>query len=457
MSDDLLASVLASPDDDDLRLVYADWVDERGDGDRAAFIRCQVELHRMASLKPAADAFRAECPVLTCVGMTPSKPRYEPVFSNTMRVTPFNMELVGQSPHTFHCRVPDRDVIAMERPGRHGRLPRSLYGFPLVVEGGTPYDHLIGGVVECVMHNLDGTTISDPTRFRFTVSAVTSVERNVKDSYVAVDLQPRECMIGVLPVYGPGTPTYYYQHAPEVDHYNALRNMERELFTSHNLRVWCSGSWFSGDFTHIRNGDCPTVGVYDYLYGPGGVERCRFRFARGFVEETWFNAVDRVEFTKELRTRHPAPIIRPLGGSVSGGYGPYVSNDEWLRMGLPATPSEREVQLLPVPPSVKRGQGVTSNADGTGRLAGPNDVAWVEVVDEVIRTNTQGQSFVTVQPINHITGRWSTSRSTPLEDLETVRQLYNSGVEIPERELRNIVGLPPLDASHLIVEDDDDE
>src|SRR5262249_53807530 len=45
MTDDaLLRAVLAAPDDDAPRLVYADWLEERGDPARAAFIRVQVEL-----------------------------------------------------------------------------------------------------------------------------------------------------------------------------------------------------------------------------------------------------------------------------------------------------------------------------------------------------------------------------------------------------------------------------
>jgi uncharacterized protein (TIGR02996 family) len=42
----LLRAVLATPDDDAPRLVYADWLDEHGDPARAAFIRTQVELAR---------------------------------------------------------------------------------------------------------------------------------------------------------------------------------------------------------------------------------------------------------------------------------------------------------------------------------------------------------------------------------------------------------------------------
>lgn len=43
----LLRAIGAAPDDDTPRLVAADWLDEHGDADRAAFIRAQVELARL--------------------------------------------------------------------------------------------------------------------------------------------------------------------------------------------------------------------------------------------------------------------------------------------------------------------------------------------------------------------------------------------------------------------------
>jgi uncharacterized protein (TIGR02996 family) len=46
-ADALLRAVLAAPDDDAPRLVYADWLEEHGDMDRAAFIRAQIELARL--------------------------------------------------------------------------------------------------------------------------------------------------------------------------------------------------------------------------------------------------------------------------------------------------------------------------------------------------------------------------------------------------------------------------
>jgi uncharacterized protein (TIGR02996 family) len=46
----LLRAVAAAADDDTPRLVYADWLEEHGDADRAEFIRVQC---RLAELSPA--------------------------------------------------------------------------------------------------------------------------------------------------------------------------------------------------------------------------------------------------------------------------------------------------------------------------------------------------------------------------------------------------------------------
>jgi uncharacterized protein (TIGR02996 family) len=48
----LLAAIIANPDDDTVRLVYADFLEENGEAERAEFIRLQVELARGVK-KPA--------------------------------------------------------------------------------------------------------------------------------------------------------------------------------------------------------------------------------------------------------------------------------------------------------------------------------------------------------------------------------------------------------------------
>jgi uncharacterized protein (TIGR02996 family) len=47
----LLAAIRAAPDDDAPRLIYADWLDEHGQPERAEFIRVQIELDRNESTK----------------------------------------------------------------------------------------------------------------------------------------------------------------------------------------------------------------------------------------------------------------------------------------------------------------------------------------------------------------------------------------------------------------------
>jgi uncharacterized protein (TIGR02996 family) len=49
----LRAAVLARPDDDTPRLVYADWCDDAGDAERGAFIRAQIDAARAEPWSPA--------------------------------------------------------------------------------------------------------------------------------------------------------------------------------------------------------------------------------------------------------------------------------------------------------------------------------------------------------------------------------------------------------------------
>src|SRR5438067_1186426 len=54
----LFQTILEHPDEDAPRLVYADWLDEHGDPDRAEFIRVQCELARL----PGDDSRRPALP-----------------------------------------------------------------------------------------------------------------------------------------------------------------------------------------------------------------------------------------------------------------------------------------------------------------------------------------------------------------------------------------------------------
>ncbi len=47
-----LAAIREAPDDDTPRLIYADWLDDRGEADRAEFIRVQCEAERLPEFDP---------------------------------------------------------------------------------------------------------------------------------------------------------------------------------------------------------------------------------------------------------------------------------------------------------------------------------------------------------------------------------------------------------------------
>jgi uncharacterized protein (TIGR02996 family) len=55
----LLAAICAHPDEDTPRLVYADWLEEHGQGVRAAHLRAQIEHHRLAAADTALGAVGA--------------------------------------------------------------------------------------------------------------------------------------------------------------------------------------------------------------------------------------------------------------------------------------------------------------------------------------------------------------------------------------------------------------
>lgn len=58
--DGLRATIIAEPDDDIARLVYADWLDENGQPARAAFVRAQVRAAQAEPFSPEALAYEAE-------------------------------------------------------------------------------------------------------------------------------------------------------------------------------------------------------------------------------------------------------------------------------------------------------------------------------------------------------------------------------------------------------------
>ncbi len=86
--------ILAHPDDDGPRLVYADWLEEEGEADRAEFIRIQIE---SATIRHNGTEEDAECQ--TCALIKPLKER--------------ERELFEQSPQTHSWLGPVLDLVPM--------------------------------------------------------------------------------------------------------------------------------------------------------------------------------------------------------------------------------------------------------------------------------------------------------------------------------------------------------
>ncbi|HEX3147199.1 MAG TPA: TIGR02996 domain-containing protein [Gemmataceae bacterium] len=59
-----VATIIESPDDDAPRLIYADWLDEQGEADRAEFIRLQVREARMTADDPELPGVHARAEYL---------------------------------------------------------------------------------------------------------------------------------------------------------------------------------------------------------------------------------------------------------------------------------------------------------------------------------------------------------------------------------------------------------
>src|SRR5690349_17980473 len=69
--DAFLQAIIDSPDDDAPRLLFADWLEERGDVARAEFIRVQIELARLPFDDERVSALQArEFRLLSRHGMT---------------------------------------------------------------------------------------------------------------------------------------------------------------------------------------------------------------------------------------------------------------------------------------------------------------------------------------------------------------------------------------------------
>src|SRR5262245_53285184 len=70
--DAFIQAIIQAPDDDLPRLIYADWLDEHGESDRAEFVRVQIERARLemdGSPSQAVFAFLQKSPYYTALKM----------------------------------------------------------------------------------------------------------------------------------------------------------------------------------------------------------------------------------------------------------------------------------------------------------------------------------------------------------------------------------------------------
>ena len=89
--DALCRTIVAHPEDDLPRLVYADWIEEHGETDRAGFIRDQIEFARHQPWEPYAARCRNARPnTITGQPWRASLPKIEPRFWEWNPKTPFH-------------------------------------------------------------------------------------------------------------------------------------------------------------------------------------------------------------------------------------------------------------------------------------------------------------------------------------------------------------------------------
>ena len=89
--DALCRTIVAHPEDDLPRLVYADWIEEHGETDRAGFIRDQIEFARHQPWEPYAARCRHARPnTITGQPWRASLPKIEPRFWEWHPKAPFH-------------------------------------------------------------------------------------------------------------------------------------------------------------------------------------------------------------------------------------------------------------------------------------------------------------------------------------------------------------------------------
>lgn len=117
-----LDAIRRNPDDDDARMVYADWLEERGERARAAFLRTELEL---AGMSPDAPRFR---------GLTAQLRDYVQHIDYAWRTRVARPSVEGCKQFDFACPQRWDAMLATAREDvRHcGSCRRDVYYFPTV-------------------------------------------------------------------------------------------------------------------------------------------------------------------------------------------------------------------------------------------------------------------------------------------------------------------------------------
>lgn len=100
----LLRAILDNPEDDTVRLVYSDWLEEHGDQDRSEFIRAQIDVHHEHGTELVSPARKRADELLQKHGFAwshmPGKPTYTP--PRTISLGIVHVRLPYQDPHSIN-------------------------------------------------------------------------------------------------------------------------------------------------------------------------------------------------------------------------------------------------------------------------------------------------------------------------------------------------------------------
>src|SRR5947208_9119202 len=126
-----LAAIVDDPDDDSLRLIYADWLEEQGDP-RGEFIRVQCALAQLPPGDPRRSALAERERALGDEHGQTWRSDLPPVLRHQPFVRGF-VEVAGLAVPEFHCHAP---VVFASAPVRHLQVPPWSFWPPEAVPRG---------------------------------------------------------------------------------------------------------------------------------------------------------------------------------------------------------------------------------------------------------------------------------------------------------------------------------